>query len=187
MEEILKLLLEKPLAFILTIGGILFLGLSGLTRFFKVTVHPANSKRLFMAGICLVLIGIPIYYFVDNTDSQKLEVELLKVEYFKNDMGLICDSETSINVRETLRIENVNGEKLVKVILNGNKMRYQDIVYQDADKNFAINYCFQKGLERNIKSMVITNSGKASNLIEYEINTTNPESAQETAPSLSNY
>ena len=75
--------LEKNLPFIITIGGITFLGLSGLNKFFNVKVNPANSKRLFIAGISLLIIGIPIYYLGQNKDSSKLDIDLIKVEFFE--------------------------------------------------------------------------------------------------------
>ena len=187
MEEIIKSLLDKPLAFILTIGGIIFLGLSGLTKFFKIEIDQKNSKRLFIAGITLVVIGIPIYYLSENQISPELEAKLLKIELYENDVGHTCPPPYNIHVRETYHIEGADGEKLTKVILNQKKLHTQDIRFQDSEGNFAINYCGEPNKERTYKIVIVSNSGKTSQMIKYTVSTLNEDEIIENAPELSIY
>jgi hypothetical protein len=186
MEEIINLLLGKPLAFIITIGGIMFLGLSGLTKAFKIEVDTKNSKRLFWAGISLVIIGIPIYYFGEKQLSPDLDVKLLKVEFFKNDSGHNC-GETFIHIRETFQIKNAEGERFTKVILKQGGIHSQDIIYQDNKGDFAINYCYKPDFERTFRVVVMSSSGKTSGVIKYSVSSKDISQIQENAPDLITY
>lgn len=185
MEEILNSLLEKPLAFILSLGGIIFLGLSGLTKFFQVEVEKTNSKRLFYAGIALIIVGIPIYYFIDNEGSNDLDVELVSILFYDNDEGHTCDP-SMLHIREIYEIDNTNGERLFKVILNSNKPVVQEILYQDELGRYALNYCFRKEFEQSFNVIIITNSGKSSEVVSYTVDTKNV-STKENAPRLSKF
>jgi hypothetical protein len=187
MEEIINSLLEKPLAFIITIGGIIFLGLSGLTKIFQIEIDTKNSKRLFFAGIFLIIIGIPIYYFGTNHITPDLKVQLLKIELFENDTGHTCNNSYPVHVRETYKIDGVRGEKLTKVILNQKQLNTQDIHYQDLEGNFAINYCFKPNTERIYKVVIISNSGKISQIVKYKVSTLNQPEIIKNAPELSEY
>jgi hypothetical protein len=186
MEEIINIVLDKPLAFIITIGGIIFLGLSGLTKAFKIEVDTKNSKRLFWAGISLVIIGIPIYYFGEKQLSPDLDVKLLKVEFFKNDSGHNCD-ETFIHIRETFQIKNAEGEGFTKVILKQGGIGSQDIIYQDNNGNYAINYCHNPDFERVFRIVIMSSSGKTSNVIRYKVTSKDISQVQENAPPLVKY
>lgn len=187
MEEVINSLLEKPLAFIITIGGIIFLGLSGLTRIFQIEIDTKNSKRLFFAGIFLIIVGVPIYYIGAKNVSPDLKVQLLKIELFENDIGHTCSSSHPLHIRETYKIEGVEGEKLTKVILNQKQLQTQDIHYQDSKGNFAINYCFKPNTERIFKAVIISNSGKTSQIIKYKVSTLNEPEIIKNAPELSEY
>ncbi|MBD8490998.1 hypothetical protein IFO69_19755 [Echinicola sp. CAU 1574] len=186
MEEIINSLLDKPLAFIITIGGIIFLGLSGITKAFKIEVDRKNSIRLFWAGLSLLIIGIPIYYLGDNQLSPDLDVKLLKVEFFKNDAGHICE-ESLIHIRETYQIKNAEGEKFTKVILSQGGIHSQDIIYQDKSGNYAINYCYNPDFERTFRTVIMSSSGKTSNIIKYKISSEDVSQIQEQAPRLVRY
>jgi len=186
MEDIINLLLDKPLAFIVTIGGIVFLGLSGLNKVFKVEVNTKNSIRLFWAGISLIIIGLPIYYYGEKQISPDLDVELLKVELFKNDVGHNCDKDF-IHIRETFQIKNAEGERFTKVILSQGAIHSQDVKYLDNEGNFAINYCFKNNFERTFRIVIISSSGKTSNVIKYSVSSKDINSIQENAPKLIGY
>lgn len=187
MYELLSSLLDKPLAFIITVSGIIFLGLSGLTKIINIEIDTRNSKRLFIAGISLVILGIPIYYYSKIQVSSELTVDLLKVEFFKNDKGHTCSAPFNLHVRETYEVEGSRGEKLTKVILNQNTVRTQEINYQDSEGNFAVNYCFKPNIERVFKIVIISNSGKTSNMLQYKVASVNQDEIQENAPELSTY
>lgn len=186
MHEILNSLLDKPLAFIVTLGGIIFLGLSGITKFFKVEIDTKNSKRLFWAGIFLIIIGLPIYYFGENQFSNTLNVELIDVSFYKNDSGHDC-GENYIHIRETFKIKNAQGEKLTKIILEQNGIHSQNIIYQDKEGDFAINYCYDPNVERVFKILFISSSGKTSNIINYKISLKDISQLKDNAPSLIKY
>lgn len=187
METIINSLLNKPLAFILTIGGILFLGLSGLRKLFNIETEKTNSKRLFISGILLLLLGIPLYYFAEKTNDTKLRVKLLKVEFFQNDKSTRCNAPFTLHIRETYKINANDGAKLKKIIISQDNFIQQDFKYQDSDGNFVINYCFRPDIERNIKAMIISSSGKASDIFQYKISTIDLENIKENAPELSKY
>lgn len=182
--DFFNLLLEKPLAFIITISGIILLCFSGLNKFFKIEINELKSKRLLISGFILFIIGIPLYYITEKGEQENITVKLIKIDFFKNDAGHTCDSRF-LHIRETFKIENVKGEKIAKIILNGDTIKTQSVLYQDIDKNFAINYCYLPKTQRNMKVMFITSSGKKSNLIEYTINSST--NIKEKAPQLSKY
>jgi uncharacterized protein YjeT (DUF2065 family) len=185
MEEILNSLLEKPLAFILAIGGIIFLGLSGLTKFFQIEIDKTNSKRLFIAGLALILVGIPIYYFIDNKDSSELIAELVDTSFYQNYEGHTCNPKM-LHVRETFEIDNVNGEKLFKVVLSTDEPIVKEIIYHDKLGRYAIDYCFKRNFDQHFDILLVTNSGKSSKVIDYTIDSNNVN-PKENAPSLSKF
>jgi len=148
MEEIFNNLLEKPLAFLITIFGILFLGLSGLTKLFQIEIDKKNSSRLFIAGMALIIAGIPIYYFVENKDSTKLSVELINISYYENDSGHNCSGSSNIHIRETFKINNTKDEKLFKIILNSKTPIAREILYKDSNSNMLLIIVFHLILKR---------------------------------------
>lgn len=186
MEDIFSILLNKPLAFIITIGGVIFLGLSGLNKVFKIEINPKNSKRLFIAGLTLVFIGIPIYYFGEKKLSADLDASLLKIEFFNNDSGHNCNNNF-IHIRETYKIKNAEGEKFTKVILKQGELHSQEIKFQDNNGNFVVNYCFRPNFERTFRVVILSSSGKSSNVIKYNVSSKETNLIQENAPALTEY
>lgn len=186
MEDIFNSLLNKPLAFIITIGGIIFLGLSGLSKVFKIEINTKNSKRLFIAGLILVFVGIPIYYFGEKQLSADLDARLLRVEFFNNDLGHNCNDDF-IHIRETYKIKNAEGEKFTKVILKQGELHSQDIKFQDNSGNFVVNYCFRPNFERAFRIVILSSSGKSSNVIKYNVSSKETNLIQENAPALTEY
>lgn len=172
MQEIINYLLQKPLAFIISLSGIIFLGFSGLTKFFQVEIEKTNSKRLFIAGMTLIIIGIPIYYLIDNKKPNNLHVELLEVDFYQNDEGHSCNP-SMLHIRETFKIDNVNGEKIFKVILNTEQPIAQEIIYKDEQGRYVLNSCFKPNFKQQLKVIIITNSGKSSKILNYTINSEN--------------
>lgn len=187
MEDIIRILLEKPLAFIVTIGGILFLGLSGLTKVFRIEVDPTNSKRLFIAGILLIVIGIPIYYFGKQPMDRSLDAELISIALYRNDEGHTCPPPHTIHIRETYKISDEKGARYYKAILNQTELKTRSIEYVDQNGNYALNYCISPGTDRTISAMIISSTGKSSDLFEYQISSNGEIKIESSAPSLSKY
>ena len=186
MNEIINSFLDKPLAFIITIDGILFLGLSGLTKAFKIKIDTNSCKRLFLMGISLVIIGFSICFFGKKEVSPELDVKLLKVEFFKNDVGHTC-GEDLVHIRETFHIKHAAGEKFTKVILKQGGISSRDINYQDINGDFVLNYCYDPNLERTFRIVIISSSGKTSNVIKYKITPKDISQIQEYAPPVVEY